>query len=212
MKRWSKGQTVVVRNVARSDGTVSSAVPAFCIQDSEHVLALFIPRDTPFKNNYVVSAEKRTEAVTSFLPSAKRAYQDLAWWHDTVRLYLPDKAYSVWLFFDEKGNFTSWYGNLEAPFIRTAIGIDTQDYGLDVVATSEGKWQWKDEAEFQKRLEVGVDSAEHQARVRAAGEDLVQRLENHRFPFSNDWKAWQAPEKWAVPTLPEAWSCRLWYA
>ena len=101
--------------------------------------------------------------------------------------------------------FTSWYGNFEAPFIRTPIGIDTRDFALDVVATPDGTWQWKDEAEFQRRFEVGLDSAEHQARVRAAGENFIERLERREWPFDGEWQTWQRPDGWRLPRLPAAW-------
>ena len=99
LQRWSWGDTVTVRNIARSDGTVTTAVPALTVEDSARVLALYTPKNTPFKNNYVVPPEERAAAVATSEPSAARAYRDLRWWHDTVRLYLPKRRYSVWLFF-----------------------------------------------------------------------------------------------------------------
>ncbi|MCB0087144.1 MAG: DUF402 domain-containing protein, partial [Caldilineaceae bacterium] len=60
------------------------------------------------------------------------------------------------LSFDASGSFTGWYGNIEAPFVRTPLGIDTHDLALDVVATADGQWRWKDEDEFRRRLEVGI--------------------------------------------------------
>lgn len=139
--RKRPGDTLVVRNIARSDNTVTTAVSAITIQDEPDCLAVFIPKDTPFKNNWVVSPEKRVASVDNVVPSAQRQYRDFSWWHDAIRLYLPNCAYSVWLNFDDNGAFISWYGNLEAPFVRTEIGLDTRDFALDIVAYPDGCWE-----------------------------------------------------------------------
>ena len=206
MTYWSKGDTIILRNIARSDGTVTSAIPSTCIEDCEHYLATYIAKDTPFKNNYSIPQSQRVNAVMSSKASVERSYKELAWWHHTLRIYLPNTYYSIWFFYDEQGVFTSYYGNLEAPFLRTPIGIDTRDYGLDIVANTKGEWQWKDEDEFAKRLEVNIDSLKHQANIRMAGEDFIYRLEQNEFPFNQNWQNWSVPKEQHLPTLPETWT------
>jgi predicted RNA-binding protein associated with RNAse of E/G family len=123
----------------------------------------------------------------------------------TIRLYLPDTAFSVWLFFGKDGAFASWYGNLEAPYQRTPIGVDAQDHALDVVADAKGRWRWKDEAEFARRLALGLDTAEHQERVWAAGRDFIARFEANASPFNRGWQDWHAPAEWMPRPLPDGW-------
>ena len=206
MKRWARGEAVVVRNIARSDGGVTAAMTTICIADDAEVLALYVPAGTVAKDNYVVPEKNRVVAVGAMPPSRARTYVERVWQVPTIRLYLPDTPFSVWLFFGKDGAFASWYGNLEAPYQRTPIGVDTQDHALDVVADAKGRWTWKDEAEFARRLEVGLDSTDHQAGVRAAGQNFIARLEQNRPPFNRGWQDWRAPADWTPRLLPDGWS------
>ena len=206
MPQWQQGDTLIVRNIARSDGTVTTATPAITISEERDLLALYIPQGTPFKDNWVVSPEQRAASVDDVVPSAQRHYRDLIHRNDSIRLYLPGHGYSIGLSFDEQRGFVSWYGNLEAPFVRTRLGIDTRDFALDIVATSDREWHWKDEDEFARRLAVGIDSAEHQARVRAAGQDFIIRLTQNTWPFNAGWEQWQPLQDWQVRELPDDWA------
>ncbi|HRW09860.1 MAG TPA: DUF402 domain-containing protein, partial [Caldilineaceae bacterium] len=158
---WQSGDTLIVRNIARSDGTVTTAMPSIVVSNQPTILALYIPKGTRYQNNYVVPATERVAAVDTLIPSAQRQYREQICHSVSLRLYLPGFSYSIGLTFADDGQFLSWYGNLEAPFVRTPIGIDTRDYALDIVAYPSGQWRWKDEDEFERRLAVGIDSPEH---------------------------------------------------
>jgi hypothetical protein len=123
MKPWFRGELIILRNIARSDGTVTTAIPAITVQDERDLLAVFIPQGTRFKNNWHVSANQRASSVASIVPSGKRHYQDVECQTPSLRLYLSGFSYSVGIMFDQNGIFTGWYGNLEAPFIRTKLGL-----------------------------------------------------------------------------------------
>ena len=89
--------------------------------------------------------------------------------------------------------------------METPIGIDTRDHALDVAARPDGRWWWKDEEEFEERLKLGFDSAAHQAAVRAAGNEVIRRLESDEYPFASDWPDWRPERELPPPTLPATW-------
>ncbi len=206
MASWIPEQLIVLRNIAKSDGSVTTAIPAVVLQDDGRCLATLIVRGTPFKNNWVIPADQRVESVENITPSSQRTYKELSWWNHTIRLYLYDFGYSVWLNFDKDNRFESWYGNLEAPFVTTPIGIDTRDYALDIVGKPDWTWEWKDRPEFEKRLELGVDSAEHQAWVLEQGQDFIRRFEAQAWPFDMGWQDWRPENDLAPRQLPGSWA------
>lgn len=66
-----------------------------------------------------------------------------------------------------------WYVNLEAPFVRTAIGVDTSDNNLDVVIDTDFTWEWKDEEFTQHWEDMGVFTREDTNSFYAAGGELI---------------------------------------
>ena len=203
--------TLILRNIAKSDGSVTTAIPAIVISESDSLLATYIPQGTLFKNNWVIPEDQRVASVDNIVKSSQREYKDLIWRNPTVRLYLPGVGFSVWLNFDKSWGFNSWYCNLEAPFVRTPTGIDTRDYALDIVGTVERTWVWKDKEEFERRLEVGIDTAEHQAKVLSDADEFIRRFESNQFPFDMGWEDWRPKagtgiDNGDLPRLPENWS------
>jgi hypothetical protein len=166
---------------------------------------VYIPAGTLGKSNWMVPPDRRVAAVGSLPRSGLREYRDVEL-QEQVRLYLPGEWFGVGLSFDASRAVTSWYGNLQAPFVRTPIGIDTRDFTLDVIAYPDGTWKWKDEEEFRRRLELGLDSPVHQARVRAAGEEFVRRFERRSWPFDAPPERWRPRFDGAAPALPAEWA------
>jgi hypothetical protein len=203
-ERWMAGDTIVIRSLANSDGTVVTAIPAIVIEDGA-ALAVYIPAGTVGKSNWVVPATDRAAALGTQPRSGLRRHQDKQV-SEQVRLYLPGQWFGVGLSFDAAGQLASWYGNLEAPFERTPIGIDTRDFTLDVVGYPDGTWRWKDEDELARRLELGWDSREHQDRVRAAGRAFIERFERRAWPFDAGFDRWRPPSGWAARALPAEWA------
>jgi len=204
MAPWNPDDTLIIRYIAR-DGTVAQAIPARVIENSERVLAFHIADDTTIKSVPDIAPEDRVAALNSLAPAAERPRLDRPWHNDTIRLHFRGEPFSIWLLFGSDWKFNWWYGNLEAPFVDTPIGIDTRDHALDVAARPDGRWWWKDEEEFLRRLELGIDSVEHHARVWDAGHEVIRRLESSEYPFNADWERWRPTHSEPPPSLPENW-------
>ena len=101
--------------------------------------------------------------------------------------------------------FLGWYVNLEAPFRRTPIGMDTTDNTLDVVVDPQRRWRWKDADLLAARVEAGLTFPEEAAAFRVEGERVIAAIETRASPFDDGWTGWRPPPDWAAPPLPPGW-------
>ncbi|MCA9856986.1 MAG: DUF402 domain-containing protein, partial [Dehalococcoidia bacterium] len=125
--RWQPGDEVVLRYITRQERPGMSW-PARVVEDRDDLLALFIP-------NGAVTKQWRGVRDSMGQP-VTRELVDIPWRRDTLRLMYPGEDYSIWLSWrDEDGErvFHGYYINVEEPFRRTPIGVDTNDHTLDVV-------------------------------------------------------------------------------
>lgn len=155
--------------------------PMQVISDDETGLLLWQPAGSDFAR--LIDADGNTpHEVTPDRMRDPRLTID-TWHGDVLILMLPETAYSVWWFFQE-GDFTGWYVNLEAPYVRRHDGVETKDLVLDIVVTPQRQWEWKDIHEFDRRTghPLYFDSAAAAA-IRAEGQRLVRLIEAGDFPF-----------------------------
>lgn len=118
----------------------------------------------------------------------------------------PGAAHAIGLFWQGPDRqFLGWYGNLQAPLQRTAIGFDSADHALDVQIAPDRTWNWKDEDEFASVLERGVISREDALAIRAEGERVVAAVETNGWPFNAGWERWQPDPAWPIPLMPAEW-------
>jgi hypothetical protein len=139
------------------------------------------------------------------------SHREATWFGSAVvRVHVVGTPWSVWRWHDGSEWEPDWYVNLETPWVRTAIGFDTQDWTLDVVATTAmgGSWTvgYKDEDELAFLTEAGFWSAAQRRRIEAAGEDAVRVAQTQVFPFDTDWASWVPDPAWPAIDLPAGWS------
>jgi len=202
VRLWQPGDTLVLRYLTR-DGKPGMSWPSVLVEDREDVLALFIPEGATYKQWRVSRREDGTPD-----PAAPRRLVDGAWRRDTLRLMFPGRHHSVWLSWDrtpEGRQFHGYYVNMEEPYRRTSVGVDTNDHALDVVVAPDLSWTWKDEDELERRALNGIYYPDFAARIRAEGEQAIAALERRLPPFTGEWVEWAPPEDWAIPELPTGW-------
>jgi Protein of unknown function (DUF402) len=112
----------------------------------------------------------------------------------------------VWVFWSGPGrDFTGWYVNLQEPFRRTKIGIDTQDLELDIVVSVDGSWQYKDDEELDAWIERGRWTPAEVAAIWAEGKRICQMLDAGERWWSDEWATWRPDPDWPLPRLTPTW-------
>ncbi len=146
-----------------------------------------VPRDATGK---YLDRWARAEATTEFR------------WSRTHMLLLtrPEESHSLELFWDEAWSFLGWYVNLQSPLPRSPLGFDMTDWALDIWVEPDGRWQWKDEADFAEAQSLGVLDARTAAAVRAEGERVIAAR-----PWPTGWESWRPPTEWSALDLPPGW-------
>jgi len=191
-RRWQPGDEVVLRYITRLDSQPGMTWAAQVVRDDD-LLALYVPRGTP------LMAWRRHADGT-------RELVEQEWRRDMLRLMFPGEGHSVWCFWEgQERRFTSYYVNLEEPFRRTPIGIDTNDHALDIVVAPDLTWSWKDLDEFEGLVASGAYGAEFGECVRAEALRVIRDIETAAPPFDAGWERWAPPREWGIPRLNPLW-------
>lgn len=193
-------------------GRIAFVHPARVVSDDERGLLIWVARGT------VIAVERSADGRgPRDMPFAEWAVQRheprIASWQGPglLRFFPPEAAHSVWFFRDDAGAFKNYYVNLEEPALRwddgDVAGVDVIDQDLDIVATPDLAWQWKDEDEFAERLaHPGHYWVPDEAEVWAEGRRVIKQIEAAEFPFDGTWTDFRPPPSWSTPAdLPAGW-------
>ena len=200
--RWSYGEMIVRREI--SWGGPSQAMLAFVVEDSDSQLAIYVPTHAPFAFGDVR------------WPTADGRHP---WWpnqhwqgHGCLMLQRPGEAYAVWhMWGGDDRHFEAWYINLQEPFRRTAIGIDTQDFELDVIVLPSGEWFFKDEEVVEQSVRNGRYSDETGSQIRSLGQEIAAMLDRNDAWWDEAWTAWTPDQSWSVPdAVDDGWHLVPW--
>jgi len=191
---WQPGEPIVRREVWR--GEAYGAWGGIVVQDDDDVLALYMPEGSPltFRADFFGAPHPW---------SGKDAWQG----HGVLQLQQPGEAHAVWVFWDGPDReLGAWYVNIQEPFRRTPIGVDTQDLELDIVIRPDRTWTLKDDERLEPWVERGRYTQAEVAGIRAEGARVIAELEAGRRWWSDDWATWRPDPRWPTPELPRGWA------
>jgi hypothetical protein len=197
--RWDPGDIIVVRGVLK--GKLWWACPAYVVQDTHALLALFWPIGTPTRSP--VKRPTVRDELDNRIELEERNWMD----NDVLSLNKKRAAHSIELMWEAGTHkFRFWYVHLQEPLRRTSIGFDTMDQMLDIVINPDRTyWRWKDEDEFSEAEAMGVYSHAKVASIRAEGERVIAMMRGNASPFCAGWENWTPPVEWTIPNFPGGW-------
>ena len=209
--RWRRGDLIVRREVlglgpsahttpdAPWHGRPWEAVPVYVVEDTADQLVTYLPERAEIG---FVDGDWPT-------PDGRHPWHGKSHWegHGCLMVQRPGDPYAVWHFWTGPvREFTCWYLNLQARFVRTAIGYDTQDFVLDIVAFPDGSYVVKDLEVLDDRVAEGRFSAGLVSWIREVGAELTGELDAGRHWWDPSWAQWTPPEEWRDARLPVDWS------
>ena len=191
---WQPGDVIVRREVWR--GKPYGAWAGHVVSDENDLLVLSMPSGSPLEFEHDFFGAPHPWGL-------QRRWRG----HGVLQLQRPDEMHSIWVFWHgPERDFAAWYVNVQEPFRRTAIGIDTQDLELDIVVEPGGGWTVKDDEQLEPWIERGRYTKDEVAAIRAEGARVVAELEAGRRWWSEEWVAWKPDPTWPPPRLPIGWA------
>ena len=210
-EHWEPGQLIVRREVLglgpgfhptpRPDwyGRPWEAVPVYVVEDTAEQLVTYLPDGAEVG---FVDGDWPT-------PDGKHPWHGKAQWegHGCLMVQRRGEAHAVWhLWTGPHREFACWYINLQAEFVRTGIGYDTQDFELDLVVHPDGTYVVKDLEVLDDRVAEGRFTAELVAWIRELGTELSRELDAGRHWWDPKWSRWTPPAGLENARLPATWA------
>jgi hypothetical protein len=200
--RWNAGDVVVRRDIWA--GKPWHAIPGIVVEDSGDRLITFVPAGSD--RAYMIPNVEDTPAMFAALQQGEWDLGLGKRYNHTLAINTTGHRSSVLLFWTPSWEFISWYVNIEAPFVRTAIGYDSTDWHLDVVLEPQTEPRWKDEHHMELAVELGMFTADEYRAMRDEGNAVIERYRFRRSPFDEPWPDWRPPwSEWAPARLPDGW-------
>lgn len=202
------------------------AWPHIVVADTDDLLALWMPAGTPTQlldlarpDSAPIPSVWRRDRLRLMFPGTSYAIA-LDWTPDPDREWV-EKPRPLYAEQPEPANyftqrsrpfegtpphtFIGWTVDLEAPFVRTSIGVDSTDGALDVLVTPDYSWRWKNEEHMPTLVDLGIYREQDVEAFREAGRDAIQLIESRQFPFDGSYLDWIAPAEWTIPQATPGW-------
>ena len=210
---FSSGDTIMVQEVWKD--RVWAARPMTVVRDEGDLLVLWFPRGTRWKMPTPPTTRPREgnrgTRLATCATSGDWVLRDAEWDVDTLSFTRAGDWHSVWVSWAPDGSDWGWYVNLQRPFERTPIGIETMDMVLDVLIAPDRSWRWKDEDELEAFVARGAFDHRLASKIREEGLRVVESAKHDEPPFSEPWRQQLRPDPaWRRPELVDGWDrlCR----
>lgn len=204
---WSPGDVVTHQELWRD--LVWAARPLTVVEDTADRLLLWLPHGTrrkvPMTPPSRPDPATRKERIVEMLDRRDWVHVEHVWDVSSLWILRPGDWHAVWVSWLPSGEHLGWYVNLQRPFRRTSIGIESMDLMLDVVAEPDLSWRWKDDDELDEILRRRIFDSATGERVRREAREVIDRIEKQQTPFDESWPAWRPDPAWTLPVLPDGW-------
>jgi predicted RNA-binding protein associated with RNAse of E/G family len=113
----------------------------------------------------------------------------------------------VWAYWGRPDRpFLGWYVNIQVPFQRTPIGIDSLDLELDLLVTPTYEVVVKDEEHVGASAALGRYTEDDAVAIHAVGARVRAEIEAGDRWWDERWSRWvPSPELLVPPELPSGW-------
>ena len=195
---WAPGDVIVRREVWR--GRPWLANPLYVVEDSDDLLVLYQPEGSPFG----FGASDDWPTVDGRHPYAGRT----GWVGEgPLGLHRPGDPFAVWAYWGRPDRrFLGWYVNIQVPFQRTSIGIDSLDLELDLLVSPALEVALKDEDHVDRSAALGRFTTDDAVAIHALGARVKAQIEEEGAWWDRSWSRWTPPaELLDAPRLAEGW-------
>ncbi|MEM8857033.1 MAG: DUF402 domain-containing protein [Chloroflexota bacterium] len=213
MQLKNSGEHVVHRGVYK--GKVWIARPATVVVDQVDEIRLLIRPGSICKFTTGLRSRKyRTDDAEPVLSrwdeqrGLNWSFYDHVWLQKRILLInRPEDYYSVQLHWDDQTDeFIYWYINFELPLTRSGYSFDTLDLEIDLIVHPDYSMEWKDLAEFEEGVAVGMITPEQVKRIENGKEEILRYIQSEAYLFSDqNLINWKPPIAWEIPQLHADW-------
>lgn len=177
---------------------ITDVKPMYVVEDGPGFTALYIPAGAP-------TILARPTPPGRPKPWVRGEYElaESTWsrWH-SLFLMRPGEWHATWLRWSPDWSFQDWYVNLQEPFVRSEHGFLVRDLQLDIVVAPDRTWRWKDVADLDRSVELGVIGGPAAERARTEAARMVADIEAGKEPFTLERTNWRPTSEWTILALP----------
>jgi hypothetical protein len=196
---WQPGDVIVRREVWQ--GRPWLANPLYVVEDRADLLVLYQPEGSPF--GFGDGDDWPTV-------SGRHPYDGRAGWvgEGPLGIHRPGDPFAVWAHWGRPDRpFLGWYVNIQVPFRRTPIGIDSLDLELDLLVSPELAVALKDEDHVDASAALGRFTTAEARAIHALGARIKQEIEEGGAWWDESWSSWTPPaEMLQAPPLRDGWA------